>query len=57
MSMPEPTATDLLPPDREVSRFGLQLNREAFDRLGQALDRISNAERSAEIAGSSLRVF
>jgi hypothetical protein len=56
MPTSEPSATDLLP-DTEVNRYGLKLTRASFDKLGQALDRISDAERSAEIAASTLRVF
>lgn len=57
-SMPtsETSATDLLP-DKEINRYGLTLNRASFEKLGEALNRISDAERSAEIAASTLRVF
>jgi hypothetical protein len=50
------TADSLLP-DAKIQRFGLELDRASFHRLGAALDRINDAERSAEIAASSLRVF
>ena len=58
-SMPasDPWTTDDILPDTKIERFGLELDRASFDRLGQALDRISDAERSAEIAGSAMRIF
>ncbi|WP_156434433.1 hypothetical protein [Mycobacterium sp. IS-1590] len=49
--------TDNILPDTKVHRYGLELDRASFDRLGEALDRISDAERSAEVAASALRVF
>ncbi|WP_156671321.1 MULTISPECIES: hypothetical protein [unclassified Mycobacterium] len=56
MPTSETSATDLLP-DKEINRYGLTLNRASFEKLGEALNRISDAERSAEIAASTLRVF
>lgn len=49
--------TDNILPDTKIQRFGLELDRASFDRLGQALDRISDAERSAEVTAAALRVF
>lgn len=51
------TTDNILLPDAKIQRFGLELDRASFDRLGDALDRISDAERSAEVAASALRVF
>jgi hypothetical protein len=44
-------------PNPVSKRFGLDLNFDDFDRLGKALERIGEAERSAEIAAATLRVF
>lgn len=42
--------------DKVVNRFGLQLDRAAFDRLGRALDRITEAERVAFAASHQTRL-
>jgi hypothetical protein len=44
-------------PEPASRRFGLDLHRDDFDELGRALDRIGDAERSAEIDAAVLRVF
>jgi hypothetical protein len=36
-----------IPDNGKVRRFGLDLDQEAFDRLGEALDRVTEAERAA----------
>ncbi|WNG81746.1 hypothetical protein C6A86_026925 [Mycobacterium sp. ITM-2016-00316] len=56
MPTTDTTSTDLLPPSERV-RFGLRLEDSDFDPLGRDLDRIREAERSAELSASSLRIF
>lgn len=56
MPTSDTTSTDLLPQSERV-RFGLRLGTSDFDVLGRDLDRIRDAERSAEIAASALRLF
>lgn len=41
----------------ESKRFGLDLHPDDFRQLGEDLDRIGDAERSAEIAAAVLRIF
>lgn len=36
-----------IPDNGKVRRFGLDLDQAAFDRLGEALDRVTEAERAA----------
>jgi hypothetical protein len=44
-------------PEPASRRFGLDLHRDDFDELGKALDRIGDAERSAEVDAAVLRFF
>lgn len=44
-------------PEPASRRFGLDLDRDDFDELGRALDRIGDAERSAEITAVTLRLY
>lgn len=41
------TAMSTVPDNGKVHRFGLDLDREAFDRLRAALDRVTEAELAA----------
>lgn len=40
----------------ESQRFGLTVSTRDFDQLANALDRIGDAERAAEVASASLRI-
>jgi len=43
-------------PEPESRRFGLTVSTRDFDMLANALDRIGDAEREAEVASTTLRI-